>query len=806
MSLRARILSLVLGAALLPVLALIGLLLEHRQTEVAAARQRLGAMAQGLAAELENRTSGTAQLLFGLGHVPVLKKGDRQACSDFLADVLKEHPQYTGLLTILPDGQLHCDSLRSGRRLDLNDRRYFVRARSSTRHVIEPVVGRLTGKPVLQIAYPIRDSQGRLLSVLLASLNLDDFAGTAVRGLPYRGMNLQIWKGDGSQVMDQPGMNSGPLQAPKEIIAKVLASARDAETVTQTEPMRLWASSAPIGDASEPMRLVLSVPEEELLRAADLLFRRTLVGVLLLSLIVFVGAALLGEFAVRRQAARLIKAISRLDAGQYGETIGRPYPRGELGEVMAALDRLAGSLEGQRGDIDRHTRALEHQARFDGLTGLANRVMLSDRLDQSLIHAKRTQRQVAVILLDLDRFKTVNDSLGHSQGDVLLRTVAARLQAAVREGDTVARLGGDEFVVVLSDLASQDDIGLVADKLLKHLCQPVQLGHHAHAVGASLGAAVYPRDGDTSEELLRHADIAMYRAKAHGGQEMVFFTPDMNRDIQERLKLEAGLRAALPREELLLVYQPIVDMQSKRIVAAEALLRWQCPDRGTVMPGQFVTLAEETGLIEPIGDWVLHEACRQARRWQDRCGVALPVSVNLSARQLRGSGFELRVARALEETGCPAGSLFLEVTESMMMDRPAQALEVMTRLKAMGVQLAIDDFGTGYSSLSQLKRFPVGTVKIDRSFVQDIEHDPDDAGIVDAILAMARRLGLRVVAEGVETPGQLALLDSMGCHIVQGYLLGRPCSPDAFEQMMLADLFAQGRGRAAPDLLTPQMG
>ncbi|MBP7522866.1 MAG: GGDEF-domain containing protein, partial [Leptothrix sp. (in: Bacteria)] len=265
MSLRARILSLVLGAALLPVLALIGLLLEHRQTEVAAARQRLGAMAQGLAAELENRTSGTAQLLFGLGHVPVLKKGDRQACSDFLADVLKEHPQYTGLLTILPDGQLHCDSLRSGRRLDLNDRRYFVRARSSTRHVIEPVVGRLTGKPVLQIAYPIRDSQGRLLSVLLASLNLDDFAGTAVRGLPYRGMNLQIWKGDGSQVMDQPGMNSGPLQAPKEIIAKVLASARDAETVTQTEPMRLWASSAPIGDASEPMRLVLSVPEEELL-------------------------------------------------------------------------------------------------------------------------------------------------------------------------------------------------------------------------------------------------------------------------------------------------------------------------------------------------------------------------------------------------------------------------------------------------------------------------------------------------------------------------------------------------------------
>jgi EAL domain-containing protein (putative c-di-GMP-specific phosphodiesterase class I) len=287
---------------------------------------------------------------------------------------------------------------------------------------------------------------------------------------------------------------------------------------------------------------------------------------------------------------------------------------------------------------------------------------------------------------------------------------------------------------------------------------------------------------------------------------MVFFTPDMNRDIQERLKLEAGLRAALPREELLLVYQPIVDMQSKRIVAAEALLRWQCPDRGTVMPGQFVTLAEETGLIEPIGDWVLHEACRQARRWQDRCGVALPVSVNLSARQLRGSGFELRVARTLEETGCPAGSLFLEVTESMMMDRPAQALEVMTRLKAMGVQLAIDDFGTGYSSLSQLKRFPVGTVKIDRSFVQDIEHDPDDAGIVDAILAMARRLGLRVVAEGVETPGQLALLDSMGCHIVQGYLLGRPCSPDAFEQMMLADLFAQGRGRAAPDLLTSQMG
>lgn len=794
MSLRARILWLVLMASLLPVLAMVWALRENRDHTLEQVREQLGARTAMIASDLDDKISGTAQLLFGLARVPALGGEDVAACSTFLADVLREHPQYTGLLTILPDGRLHCDSLRSGRALNLTDRDYFQRALTSTRPVVEPVIGRLTGKAVLQIAYPVRDAGGALRYILLASLNMDEYGHSLASALPHGQMNVQVWNDDATLVMDYPGAGAARLAVTADQKRFVLGERLDQPAVTLGTGglARIWASARPPRTRGTGLRVVLTMPEAALHAQVDRQFKRALNGVLLLSALVFVGAALLGEFAVRRQTTRLMMAISRLDAGRFDEPIGAPYPRGELGEVMASLDRMAGSLAQQRAVITRNNEVLAQQANHDALTGLANRHLLTDRLEQALIYARRAHRVSGVLVLDLDRFKTVNDSLGHSQGDLLLKAVAQRLGACVRQGDTVARLGGDEFVLVLADVAEVSDIVPVAQKILIALSQPVQVGEQSLAVSTSLGISVYPRDGETADVLLQHADTAMYRAKARGGNGMAFFTQEMNQETVERLRIEAGLRQALAQGELRLHFQPIIDAASGRIVSAEALVRWQDPAQGLVMPMRFIPVAEESGLIVPIGEWVLHEACARARAWRDQGHGAVAVAVNLSARQFSDPSLDERVASALAATGCPAALLQLEITESMVMAQPEQAMATMQRLKAMGVKLSIDDFGTGYSSLSHLKRFPVSKLKIDRSFVQDIETDPNDAAIVDAILVLAKKLGLRTVAEGVETEGQVAFLAALGCDEYQGYLFGRPCTSDVFEQRL--GLSAVGSG------------
>jgi diguanylate cyclase (GGDEF)-like protein len=785
MSLRTRILMLVLAASVLPVLAMLWLLLENRAATVAQARDQLIARAEIIANELDDKIAGTAQLLFGLGRVPLLGGDDKAACSAFLADVLKEHPQYTGLLTITPEGNLYCDSLRSGRTLNLTDRRYFQQALTAQGPVVEPVIGRLTGKGVLKIAYPVRAAEGDLRYILLASLDMDAYGRAVAQALPYAHMHFQVWNRDGSVIMDNPGPGSAKMEAGAEQRQFMLStSTHGTETLGSGGQARIWAKAALPRSRDAGLSLALSVPEDELNERVGGQFKRALAGLVALALLIFAGAALLGEFAVRRQAARIMKAISRMDAGDYGAPIGAPYPRGELGQVMQVLDRMAGSLEQQRQEIGRKTEALEHLASIDALTGLANRRMLTDRLEQALIHARRSGRVAGVLMLDLDRFKTVNDSLGHGQGDVLLQTLAGRLIDCVREGDTVARLGGDEFVVVLSDMADVSHIVPVAQKILAALAHPVELGQQLLSLSTSLGIAVYPDDGETADALLQYADTAMYRAKDQGGNAMAFFTADMMQAMINRLQIEAGLRRALDLGELRLHYQPIIDAASGRITSAEALVRWQDPQRGLVPPMDFIPIAEETGLIVPIGDWVLREACAQARSWRDLGLGEIPVAVNLSARQFNAPSLDESVAQALQACDCPASLLQLEITESSIMDQVGQALETMHRLTALGVQLTIDDFGTGYSSLSQLKRLPVRKLKVDRTFVHDIKIDADDDIFVDAILSLAGKLGLRTVAEGIETPQQVTFLASRGCDEYQGFLFSRPCEPEAFARMV----------------------
>ena len=415
-----------------------------------------------------------------------------------------------------------------------------------------------------------------------------------------------------------------------------------------------------------------------------------------------------------------------------------------------------------------------YQANHDVLTQLPNRNLLQSWLQHAIAHAHRTGKDFAILFLDLDRFKTVNDSLGHSAGDTLLRAMAARLQASRRAEDIIVRLGGDEFVIVLEDLLREEWVAVVARKILKILEPPFFIGGQEFFLTGSIGISLFPRDGEDAETLLKNADTAMYRAKETGGNNIQFYAKDMNLRVVERLKMEQDLRYALERQELELHYQPQADLKNGRIVGVEALLRWEHPQHGLISPGKFVPLAEETGLIVPIGEWVLRTACEQAKAWQARGLPALRVAVNLSPRQFIQQDMTDMVLNILRETGLEARCLDLEITESLIMQDVDRGIAILRALKSLGLRLSIDDFGTGYSSLNYLKRFPIDQLKIDRSFVHDITTNQDDAAIALAVIAMAHSMKLRVIAEGVETGGQLAFLRLNRCDEMQGYYLSRP--------------------------------
>jgi diguanylate cyclase (GGDEF)-like protein/PAS domain S-box-containing protein len=439
-----------------------------------------------------------------------------------------------------------------------------------------------------------------------------------------------------------------------------------------------------------------------------------------------------------------------------------------------------GVFRGYRGvarDITARVRAEEDLARmahYDPLTGLPNRTLLLDRLQRAMARADRGQALLAVMFLDLDQFKEINDSLGHATGDAVLKEAALRLESCLRLTDTVARLGGDEFTILLEDVRSVDEISRVAGKLLSAISGPAEVAGHELHLSTSIGVTVYPLDDQDADTLLRNADLAMYHAKQEGRNNVQFFSRDMSERTEKRVDLLARLRGAIARNELQLHYQPQVDVRSGGIIGVEALLRWNDPERGLVPPMHFIPLAEDTGLIIAIGEWVLREACAQAKRWLDLGLGPLTMAVNLSPRQFRQKSLVQMVAAILAETSLPPGCLELEITESTMMHRAEEAAVGLHALHALGVQISLDDFGTGYSSLAYLHRFPVHTLKVDQSFVRDIKSDRDDAAIVSTVLSLARQMGLKALAEGVETEAQLSFLRTRGCDSFQGYLFCRP--------------------------------
>ncbi len=462
------------------------------------------------------------------------------------------------------------------------------------------------------------------------------------------------------------------------------------------------------------------------------------------------------------------------------------------GDMLVQSTRLIGSQIGQFMARRQAEERVRHLVNYDELTALPNRSMFHQRADHALAQARRNAKALALLFIDLDRFKNINDTLGHDAGDRVLKDVADRLRGCLRESDTVGRLGGDEFVVLIEDMSESSHVAEVARKIIAAVARPIVIESQEVHVTASIGISTYPDDSADIESLMKNADISMYRAKEQGKNNYQFYSAQMNLHTLDRLAMESGLRRALERDEFLLHYQPKIDIGSGRITGMEALVRWQPPEGALVSPAQFIPLAEETGLIVPIGAWVLATACARNKTWQDQGLPPMRIAVNLSARQFAQENLVQDVARTLAETGLDVSSLEFEITESMVMRDPEHTIKLLGGLKAMGIHLSIDDFGTGYSSLSHLKRFPLDSVKIDRSFIQDLPGDADDAAITRAIIAMAHSLRLKVIAEGVETEEQLRFLREHGCDELQGYLFSKPLPEEEFVRLV------RGRGRHGP--------
>lgn len=604
-------------------------------------------------------------------------------------------------------------------------------------------------RSLLRVNLPIRDGEDFLGRIVIAGpLPAIDRLMTDVTGLGRTGAMAvcatvdRNWDCFPNRINGYKGLHlTPPMQANARAMAAALHGEGGVMYTTDPQGRRVLSAYAPIGDTG--LGMVVRVRTTELFRPVRARFFEILIPLLGLELI----GLLLLRWQITPLAAKLVH---------------------EIQERKAAEERLS------------------YLAHHDSLTGLPNRVLLYDRLRQAIIDATRHGRVAAVMYLDLDNFKDINDTLGHEAGDLLLKEVATRLTSCVRSGDTVSHVGGDEFCCILTDIAHSGDVNRVAEKILERFSSPCPIADRELFINVSVGITLYPLDARTPQDLLKNADIAMYRAKKHGGGNYQYYSADLSVVAAERLALQTALRHAVANGELQLQYQPQVELRNGRMIGVEALLRWHHPDRGWISPAQFVPLAEDCGLILPIGEWVLTEACRQTRKWHDAGYTGLRVAVNLSGRQFRQAGFAGKVARTLADTGLSPQLLEIELTESLLMSDIDGMTETLEHLHELGIGISIDDFGTGYSSLSYLKRFPISVLKIDRSFVEHLTVDSDDAAIVTTIVNMARGLGLKVIAEGVETKDQLAFLRSLDCDIMQGNYFSPPL-PAAGLTLLLQD-------------------
>ncbi|MEW6444712.1 MAG: EAL domain-containing protein [Pseudomonadota bacterium] len=786
-------LKLLLPALLGAIPALFALLLlgkAYHHEALLQTEQTLLIQSQRLAERHQAVIDQTQYLLGVLAASPALQAMENPACETRLAEMY--HPvrdTLANLLVIRPDGQVACNAKAPGKHHSLSERLYYQRAMSTGAFAVgEYTVGKTTRTPVLGMAYPlVRDGQVVMLTATSIELGmLSEGARLALHGqeshlivVDRQGRVLLSPNAEGAFSAFGSSLSETPL-------GKRLLQGGPPTTFELPSPTgqpTLYAY-APLGPEREPYAyLALGLPSEALAKRYQVLEYIQIGGALLALVAGLFLASLALSNVLRQRLSRLITAVRQIRSGNIDAQAPTDRSHDELGELTTAFNDMASTLASQQS-------MLMHLAHHDPLTGQPNRLLFIERVEQAIRRAEKDRQKLALVFLDLDHFKTINDSLGHELGDRLLQAVALRLHEHLRGSDTLARMGGDEFTLLVEDVGEPHDVAHAAQRLLESFSTPFELEGNSLFITASAGIALYPRDGETAKILMQRADTALYKSKSEGRNTYHFFSDDMEQAAAERLRLEAGLRFALERlstpdgergnatghGELTLHYQPQVRLCDGAWVGMEALARWHHPEWGWISPARFIPIAEDSGLIIRLGRWALREACLQFKAWRNEGRKLDYVAVNVSAVQMRFGCLNEDVRQVLHETGVAGHHLELEITESAILHAPEEAVRKLETLRTMGVRLSIDDFGTGYSSLSYLKRMPLNRIKIDQGFVRDMLTDPQDEAIVSAVLALGQSMELDVLAEGVETAEHVERLISLGCASAQGYYFSRPCA------------------------------
>ncbi len=782
-SIRAHLLVLVLAAAV-PAMALMAWSgMEVRQQAVEKAQDTALGMVQHMEDDLQRVEESSRVLLATLSQVPSIRRLDKAGATEILTKLHRLYPSYANLSLITLDARVYALSIPFRGVVDVSSRKYFkdvVRTREFS--VGEFAISYTTKRPVLHFAHPVFSDSGELVGVLGATYDLTSLSQAFDAAHLPEGSAMALSDSGGTRLFRHPNPQQW-IGRPEvdEVWAQFITVGEEGTTIATGADgvRRLYAVKrlrTHPGEASFLLARV-GIPEAQALAGAKAILMRNL-ALMAGALALVAGLAwFLGHIIITRRFTRLMEAANQLGQGDLTARTGLGHEEGDLGRLAEAFDNMALALDVREAERLEFEQRLRHQALYDNLTGLANRTLALDRIQQAMERFKRREDTFyAVVAMDLDRFKVINDSLGHAFGDQVLEAVAGRITGALRGLDTVARFGGNEFVLLLEELATPGEAIRIIKRLRAAIMEPMQVGGREVQTSASFGIVLSPNTFERADELLQSATIALHQVKTSGRGRFKVFTPRMLKTAVDRLTLEQELRQALEKGEFVVHYQPIWALDNTRMVGFEALVRWQHPEKGLVGPGSFIALAEETGIILELGRLVLERACADLAQWRaaDPAARQLFVAVNLSNKQFAQHTLVEQVSEILTSTGLPANRLKLEITESNIMVNAESALIMLKRLKALGVQISIDDFGTGYSSLSYLQRFPVDTLKVDRSFVGRLGLDPENREIVRAILALAHSLGLDVVAEGVEEQEQAKMLRSLGCEFVQGFYFARP--------------------------------